>query len=303
LDWSAIARILGDGSNLPVALLDKSGRIRLFNRAMEEVLGWSRFDVEGKSWAEICVSPDRGSEANRWIEEALRGAVREHQTSVLTKAGARIAFHFEFALVGQGPDQGLLVTARRAVPAPIIRVPGSGRDFDYDVSVVGAEFGQVNRLSVEGETALLTESDRRCFVLLYGLPGPCADCPLRVTGEEGWPRVRIRCRRAKLPEGMGPYFEVTTAEPIDQTLIRLRVRTISEETLGTIHRAKLHQIAEQAKLSERERDVMTYLLMGRALEDIATILQITPRTVKYHQANVLQKVGADSRLDLLRLVF
>jgi DNA-binding NarL/FixJ family response regulator len=54
---------------------------------------------------------------------------------------------------------------------------------------------------------------------------------------------------------------------------------------------------------ERERDVMTYLVMGRAIEDIATILEITPRTVKYHQANVLKKVGADSRLDLIRLVF
>jgi DNA-binding CsgD family transcriptional regulator len=64
------------------------------------------------------------------------------------------------------------------------------------------------------------------------------------------------------------------------------------------HRA----LADAAQLSERERSVLTYLLMGRSLGDIALILGISPRTVKFHQANVLEKLGADSRADLVRLI-
>jgi DNA-binding NarL/FixJ family response regulator len=44
------------------------------------------------------------------------------------------------------------------------------------------------------------------------------------------------------------------------------------------------------------------MIDGTSMEDIASELAISPRTVKFHQANVLQKLGADSRSDLLRLV-
>jgi DNA-binding CsgD family transcriptional regulator len=36
---------------------------------------------------------------------------------------------------------------------------------------------------------------------------------------------------------------------------------------------------------------------------MAVLLQITPRTVKFHQANILEKLGVESRSDLLRLVY
>jgi len=42
--------------------------------------------------------------------------------------------------------------------------------------------------------------------------------------------------------------------------------------------------------------------MGRQLADIATALGISLRTVKYHQANILRKLRADSRVDLMRLI-
>jgi DNA-binding CsgD family transcriptional regulator len=42
---------------------------------------------------------------------------------------------------------------------------------------------------------------------------------------------------------------------------------------------------------------------GCGVDEIAGALEISPRTVKFHQANVLQKLGADSRADLMRLVF
>jgi len=46
-----------------------------------------------------------------------------------------------------------------------------------------------------------------------------------------------------------------------------------------------------------------FVAIRSAVADIAQQLGIAPRTVKFHQANVLQKLGADSRVDLLRVLF
>jgi len=48
--------------------------------------------------------------------------------------------------------------------------------------------------------------------------------------------------------------------------------------------------------------VLDLLLLGRTMGDIAMVLQISVRTVKYHQRNIQQKLGADSRFDLARIL-
>jgi DNA-binding CsgD family transcriptional regulator len=75
---------------------------------------------------------------------------------------------------------------------------------------------------------------------------------------------------------------------------------VSEKLLGGIVHARVAQIAEAAALSLREREVLDLLVIGRTLGEIGSALGISPRTVKFHQANVLEKTGADSRLDLVR---
>jgi DNA-binding NarL/FixJ family response regulator len=102
--------------------------------------------------------------------------------------------------------------------------------------------------------------------------------------------------------GAPQRIEIVTAEPIDATAMRLSVRFISNRVLNLICDAKLKAIADKAKLSERERDILEYLIMGRSVDDIALIVGLSRSTVKFHQANVLRKVGADSRLDLMRVL-
>ena len=63
----------------------------------------------------------------------------------------------------------------------------------------------------------------------------------------------------------------------------------------------LDVIADRARLSDRERSVLDYLRMGRSLDEIASILGLSRRTVKFHQANILQKLGVDSRFHLISL--
>jgi DNA-binding CsgD family transcriptional regulator len=80
------------------------------------------------------------------------------------------------------------------------------------------------------------------------------------------------------------------------------VRRLPPQFMGALFEARTAEVAARANLSEREQSVLRYLVMGRALQDISTILGISVRTVKFHQANVLEKLGADSRVDLLRLI-
>jgi len=55
-------------------------------------------------------------------------------------------------------------------------------------------------------------------------------------------------------------------------------------------------------LTEREREVMDRLVAGKTNKSIAYELGISQKTVDFHRANVLQKVGVNSVVELVRLV-
>jgi len=293
MDWAAVASILGERHDRPLMLLDHAARIRMFNRVMEKVLGWRRFEVDGEPWSTY-TPPEYRDETQRWIEDALRGALSSFEARGLSKSGTQIVFGFEFALVGAGATQGLLVTAAHWKAAESVRLTKPG-ELDYDVMTEPTTFGTLARLIVDSER-IQFRPDSRCFQVLHGLDEPCDGCPLQSTAETPWPRVVVR------PVG-SDSFEVKSAAPLEAGLVRIRSRTLSDHALEAIHAAKIRQLADRADLSAREREVLTYLMLGRAIEDIAFLIGIAVRTVKYHQANVLQKLGADSRSDLLRLLF
>jgi len=68
-------------------------------------------------------------------------------------------------------------------------------------------------------------------------------------------------------------------------------------------RERVDEIATDHALSPREREVFELLLYGFMADEIAGKLGVSTRTVKFHQTNVLDKLDADSRLDLFRLFF
>ncbi len=65
---------------------------------------------------------------------------------------------------------------------------------------------------------------------------------------------------------------------------------------------RIAQVARSAALSPREQEVLHLLVLGRNYAEIGAALQITPRTARFHQHNVLQKIGAESRLDIVRVL-
>ena len=53
-----------------------------------------------------------------------------------------------------------------------------------------------------------------------------------------------------------------------------------------------------ASLSPREREVLGELIRGHYNKNIADHLGITPRTVEFHRANIFEKMGVDSAIEL-----
>lgn len=67
-------------------------------------------------------------------------------------------------------------------------------------------------------------------------------------------------------------------------------------------RARRSQLAERlASLTEREREVMQRVIEGKLNKVIADELGISVKTVEFHRAKVMEKMGADSVAGLVQL--
>lgn len=53
-------------------------------------------------------------------------------------------------------------------------------------------------------------------------------------------------------------------------------------------------------LTEREREVLVLLAQGKTYQDIAETLFVSVKTVDFHRANVMRKLGLDNRTELVR---
>lgn len=115
--------------------------------------------------------------------------------------------------------------------------------------------------------------------------------------------------RSAIVEGLEAGADDFVAKPVEGAVLRARARSMLRvrQTYKRLRACAAEsggrraEIVTHARLTEREREVLDLLLLGRTHEDIAQLLGISERTSKFHQANLLTKLGAESRLDLLRL--
>ncbi|HSQ78541.1 MAG TPA: helix-turn-helix transcriptional regulator [Nitrospirota bacterium] len=56
---------------------------------------------------------------------------------------------------------------------------------------------------------------------------------------------------------------------------------------------------DRAALTPREIDVLTWVKHGRNTSEIASILEISERTVKFHISNIIRKLNAENRVHAL----
>ncbi|WP_395666539.1 response regulator FixJ [Methylocella sp.] len=146
----------------------------------------------------------------------------------------------------------------------------------------------------------------------------CVVTDVRMPGVDGLELLRIlKARRARLPvvvmTGHGDVALAVEAmkagavdfleKPFDDQRFLAAVRLALDRQAHDARRdeeAAAIQLRLDA-LSAREREVLDGLVAGQPNKTIAYDLNISPRTVEAHRANVMAKMGAANLSDLLRM--
>lgn len=137
-------------------------------------------------------------------------------------------------------------------------------------------------------------------------PGSAADA-FAVLGEAGiWLPLILADEHpttARVVEGIKQgaldFLELPCAE---DELAGALARVAKEAAVHTMTRRKTLAARERvAGLSPREREVLELLAEGCSNKQIARVLDISPRTVEIHRANMMAKLGAHHPAEAVRL--
>jgi DNA-binding CsgD family transcriptional regulator len=289
MDWSAVALLLAERAQIPVVLIGENGDLLHVAPAAQKALG-CRGDLIGKNWIELQTSDQDAFHARLLIARALTGATHHFDVKVPAPQGTCVVT-FESYPIGHGVGRGILLFVQSVAPAAS---DSSVRDFDYEVKKVST--GDFRLQSLRRRRRLPSTADGQCFRVLHDRSSPCERCPVVALAKPG--DVHASAHRCNDVE-----IEVTTARLLENGTAAVSVRRVSKTIFTALLRARLDELADRARLSQREREVLDLLVDGQTFEEIGEKLGITARTVKYHQGNLLSKLGADSRSDLVRLLF
>ncbi|MBF9234577.1 response regulator transcription factor [Microvirga alba] len=92
-----------------------------------------------------------------------------------------------------------------------------------------------------------------------------------------------------------PVDEQVLIEAVGVGFARLHERTRQQAERGELS-------ALLARLTPREREVLDMVARGWATKEIARALDLSPRTVETHRANLAEKLGTNSIAELVRMV-
>lgn len=190
-----------------------------------------------------------------------------------------------------------------AAPPPDLTVVGLGGELLNRLAATGSCGSAWRAVTVDALPALA--ADHRVDVFIADTLEACAT----VRRDRRWAAAGLilvgpRCEKmeaAAFEVGVDDFVPV----PLNTAVLCARVEAVARRLrrpLQEVLRMKIAEVAAGAMLSPREREVLDLLLLGRTAEDVGIALNITHRTAKFHQANVLAKLGAASRHDLLRIL-
>lgn len=173
-------------------------------------------------------------------------------------------------------------------------------------------------LATSGIAVRVHESGNAFLESADGLQGGCVLTDVRMPGIDGLALQRRLIELGiKLPLiVMTGHADVSLAvEAMKAGAIDFIEKPFDEAVLLTAIRSALDRFDEQGQreaeaaqiaakvnaLSVRERQVLDGLIVGRPNKTIAYDLEISPRTVEIHRANVMTKMGASSLSSLVRM--
>lgn len=165
----------------------------------------------------------------------------------------------------------------------------------YEVTVdEGVPHRAVRVTSSVGGRAL--RPGEHCWRQVHGRTSECADCPIR--------RLKGTQQATAVWVDPGAAFRATVQFARRKPEGRVAVTSVPIDgvTYSALVSARVEQLSGASNLSGREKELLQLLLMGRSTRDVSVVAGITERTAKFHQQNLLRKLGAESRYDLVRFL-
>jgi len=77
----------------------------------------------------------------------------------------------------------------------------------------------------------------------------------------------------------------------------------SGDKAATVGKGNIKEIAKQAGLTAREKDVLEQLIKGSSHKAIAQSLNVSENTVKTHLRNIYIKMNVHNKSELMALIF
>ena len=140
---------------------------------------------------------------------------------------------------------------------------------------------------------------QRLFDILEELNLSAREVPWLVTGMQAYPlEAIVRLMRM----GASDVLSANTGPRIVTEAIRTAVSKVRHKTPPVPESVTDNSVQDRlSELSERERQVLDGLLAGGTNKTIALQLKLSPRTVEAHRARLMDRLGAKSLADLLRV--
>jgi FixJ family two-component response regulator len=132
------------------------------------------------------------------------------------------------------------------------------------------------------------------FDLIAELARDDEDLPtIFITGEGSIP-MSVRAMKTGAVEFL--------TKPLDKAAFRVAIEhALARAAEQREVRAELRALEQRlARLTNREREVLTQVVAGRLNKQIAFDLGVVEQTIKVHRAHIMQKLGAKSVADLVR---
>lgn len=294
-NWEYVGSTLLERERRPVLVLDLAGRVVRFNRAVHLLLD------EG-------VQPLYAHFADQWVRPERRDAFDEAWLKALTGERVRLAVPllphvtalepvFELTPLGEAgePRSVMLVMIEATTAAPSLPLATSGgAHYEVLMNARGEPVRLLRASPAPGQRR--PDTALPCYKALHGREAPCEGCPLQKLGSApSAAGVRLESSR--------PFrAQLLLARRLHDDVVSISSTPVDQSLYSGLVQARVSALGEVARLTTRERGVLEHLLLGRTLEDVASSEGIKRRTAKYHQQNLLKKVGAESRVDLFRLL-
>jgi two-component system response regulator FixJ len=111
----------------------------------------------------------------------------------------------------------------------------------------------------------------------------------------------IPCTVRAMRSGATDFLEKSAAQ--EQVLIAIRC-ALERDASGYLERARLYELGRRfSRLTNREREVLQQVVVGKMNKQIAAMLGINERTVRLHRTAITTKVGEHSVARLATLTY